>query len=338
MGIFDKINQTLKNASKSVEEISKNTKATYKKDGWHGVLDLADQGIDKIEDVASEISRKSSKYVKSINKSNKVVVESSKQDATDEFDSMVKSAKAATLNTIKIISKDIKKQTSKLFDDSENKSLDVTVEHLLMFIGAKAGKEKNQFTVSNLTFNVAKESWWNVESANGGNGALELMKFLIKQNQPELNKSKIDVQANDMINSIASVPSSSKNEKLSEFLNIARKSWDTVKEKSSPIIENITQSLKNVKEEVANEIKENLPEQNLSINKYSQLFSENWSKTATSRKKVLTVLQKDMTASQASQLIREHNDITLTQAKQWVKDSQLWSKVQSNKNTRKKHL
>ena len=338
MGIFDKINQTLKNASKSVEEISKNTKATYKKDGWHGVLDLADQGIDKVEDVASEISRKSSKYVKSINKSNKVVVESSKQDATDEFDSMVKSAKAATLNTLKIISKDIKTQTSKLFDDSENKSLDVTVEHLLMFIGAKAGKEKNQFTVANLTFNVAKESWWNVESANGGNGALELMKFLIKQNQPELNKSKIDVQANDMINSIASVPSSSKNEKLSEFLNIARKSWDTVKEKSSPIIENITQSLKNVKEEAANEIKENLPEQNLSINKYSQLFSENWSKTATSRKKVLTVLQKDMTASQASQLIREHNDITLTQAKQWVKDSQLWSKVQSNKNTRKKHL
>ena len=141
-----------------------------------------------------------------------------------------------------------------------------------------------------------------------------------------------------MLDSIASVPSSSKNEKLSEFLNMARKSWDTVKEKSSPIIENITQSLKNVKEEVANEIKENLPEQNLSINKYSQLFSENWSKTATSRKKVLTVLQKDMTASQASQLIREHNDITLTQAKQWVKDSQLWSKVQSNKNTRKKHL
>ena len=326
MGIFDKINQTLKNASKSVEKISKNTKETYKNDGWHGVLDLADQGIDEIEDAASEISRKASKYVKSINKSNKVVVESSKQDATDEFDSMVKSAKAATLNTIKIISKDIKKQTSKLFDDSENKSLDVTVEHLLMFIGAKAGKEKNQFTVSNLTFNVAKESWWNVESANGGNGALELMKFLIKQNQPELNKSKIDVQANDMLKSIASVPSSSKNEKLSEFL------------KSSPIIENITQSLKNVKEEVANEIKENLPEQNLSINKYSQLFSENWSKTATSRKKVLTVLQKDMTASQASQLIREHNDITLTQAKQWVKDSQLWSKVQSNKNTRKKHL
>lgn len=142
MGIFDKINQTLKNASKSVEKISKNTKETYKNDGWHGVLDLADQGIDEIEDAASEISRKASKYVKSINKSNKVVVESSKQDATDEFDSMVKSAKAATLNTIKIISKDIKKQTSKLFDDSENKSLDVTVEHLLMFIGAKAGKKR----------------------------------------------------------------------------------------------------------------------------------------------------------------------------------------------------
>lgn len=221
MKFLDKLNEMTDKAVKSVENTKNKVNEFYKKEGLEGILVRADKGMDNLEKSFGKVADQTTTYIKGVTKSNVIKMEEAKRDSKDEFDAVINSGLAATVNTLTTVAKDLARKAKDVVSIKDvvskpssvpiikknafeefrvNQANNVALESVLKFVGAKAdASTTGMFKDShNNNISIIKNKWYNWNAEKGGIGAISLMAYQldVSYNTEDPNKvSKEDIRA-----------------------------------------------------------------------------------------------------------------------------------------------
>lgn len=214
MGILNKLTEIADKAIKSIEKNSEKVVSIYKNEGVDGFLERADKGLGSLEEKASKVTDQAAAYAKEISKSNRIEIEKAKKSSTDDFDAILNSTVAVTVNTVSTVAKDVakkakdfvntkaedvsqpkeSKKTSNAFESFRFSEADnVSLEDVLKFIGATPIKsEKNKFKDSHgNSISIVDKSWYDWTNSKGGKGAVSFLSYELDLSYKFINSKPV---------------------------------------------------------------------------------------------------------------------------------------------------